>query len=708
MQIHAIHIDHLLSFNTFTWKELNPHLNVIVGPNGVGKTNLFHALRAVRDALNQERNPSIAAWADAGHQGTDTSTFTIELDIRFTTAWEQRLLSTFMAMVLCDQQAIQQTLTTSTQRNLNPDSLRRFATWVQEHLHPENFSWLFSGRLVVTYAGREGWQCRYDLGVINPFELNLTNGGTLLGRAKHIPQNTAQNRGSLFAAWRNSLTEQERGILDELLTGGLAEYEAPFPIPDFSHLPDWISSQQGVPLRIDDQMRIVDPVTLSTYRTFSSLAQLSLEPGNFLAARSVFQRLFNQALVFTDNMRLLPKRIFAAEELLMPQIDLSNGEQLANFLFCKKNGDSQDRKQYIAIQQLFSQMTKRQFDVVLGQTNIGRASQEQSSALLELVISSLWGDIPLGFSGAGIGEALFLSAVLAGTSGQVVLLDEPALNLHPTMQTILLGEMLALAHQTEGEGSQFLVNTHTPTLVPPDAIDCVSRFTLQDGQHTIRRAVDTKKITSHALDDLRKLLRGNLTARALLFSRAVLLVEGETELGALPVWCPDLMRQDIAMYVVGGKGNFVSLLKLIHHLAIPWAIIGDGEVLWDQTQQRSSHGPQGHISSILAVGSQSLPPIPGTPGSNAQDFAQWQQDLESSGIFTLANNANDGFERAIQAEIPSQLWTDANVQFGSNKVTRARFIAENCPRPQKVSELILKVTHHLREQGADISVSDGG
>lgn len=98
MQIRAIHINHLLSFNTFAWENLNSHLNVIVGPNGVGKTNLFHALRAVRDALNQERNPSIAAWATAGHQGTDTNTFTISLNVQFTTAWEQHLLGTFLVL----------------------------------------------------------------------------------------------------------------------------------------------------------------------------------------------------------------------------------------------------------------------------------------------------------------------------------------------------------------------------------------------------------------------------------------------------------------------------------------------------------------------------------------------------------------------------------------------------------------------------------
>jgi len=88
MQIHAIHIDHLLSFDTFAWEKLDPHLNVIVGPNGAGKTNMFHALRAVRDALSPERAQATAHWADAGHQGTDADTITIALDLQFTTEWE--------------------------------------------------------------------------------------------------------------------------------------------------------------------------------------------------------------------------------------------------------------------------------------------------------------------------------------------------------------------------------------------------------------------------------------------------------------------------------------------------------------------------------------------------------------------------------------------------------------------------------------------
>lgn len=492
MQIHAIHIDHFLSFDTFVWEGLDPHLNVIVGPNGAGKTNLFRALRAVRDALSPERAQATARWADAGHRGTDADTITIALDLQFTTVLEKGLLCAFLAAVLCDQQQIQQTMTTATQRNPDPGGLRRFAAWVQEQLRPEDISWLFAGRLVVTHVGSQGWQCQYEAHPGGPmFRLDLTGGGTLFGHAEHNPQSATQNWGSLFVAWRNSLTEQERMQLDNGLTGDSPE--GGFPLPDFSHLPGWVSSQQEVMLQLENQTQIVDSATLATHRALRLAAQIYPEPGRLFGMRMIFQLLLERALVFTDNLRLLPQRTFIARDLITQPLDLSNGEQLARFLFCKKMGDFRNRQQYAHIQDLFARMTGRQFDVVLGPADSGRSQPEQQPDIsLELVTSSSWGDIPLEFSGAGIAEALFLCAVLAGSRGQVVLLDEPALNLHPTTQATLLDELQALAHLSLGEGSQFLVNTHAPSLVPPDAIDRVSRFTRQDG-HTIRQALDVRK-----------------------------------------------------------------------------------------------------------------------------------------------------------------------------------------------------------------------
>ncbi len=719
MQIHAIHIDHFLSFDTFVWEGLDPHLNVIVGPNGAGKTNLFRALRAVRDALSPERAQATARWVGAGHRGTDADTITIALDLQFTTALEKGLLCAFLAAVLCDQQQIQQTMTSATQRNPDPGGLRRFAAWVQEQLRPEDISWLFAGRLAVTHVGSQGWQCQYEAHPGGPmFRLDLTGGGTLFGHAEHNPQSTTQNWGSLFVAWRNSLTEQERMQLDNGLTG--ASPEGGFPLPDFSHLPGWVSSQQGVALQLENQTQIVDPATLATHRALRLAAQIYPEPGR-LFGRMIFQRLLDQALVFTDNVRLLPQRTFIARDLLTQPLDLSNGEELARFLFCKKNGNLHDRKQYDAIWKLFARMTGRRFDVVLAPAGSASSSteSEQPDISLELVTSSSWGDIPLEFSGAGIAEALFLSAVLAGSSGQLVLLDEPALNLHPTTQATLLDELQALAHRPEGEGSQFLVNTHAPTLVPPDTIDRVSRFTLQDG-HTIRRALnvrkedveareaegrDVREIGQDDLVKLRQMFRGNLAARALLFSRAVLLIEGSTELAALPVWCADLVRQDIALYPVDGKGGFVSPLRFIYHFAIPWAIIGDSEVLWDLQEQKQSGSALNHIRDILTVCRRPLPSIPANPGGNVRDFAEFRQTLETYGIFTLASRAGEGFEKAIRPEIPPDIWTDAETKFGkNNKVALSRFIAERCPCPEKVAGLIRRVMYHLREQGAGIRI----
>lgn len=728
MQIQAISIDHLLSFDEFVWQELDPHLNVIVGPNGVGKTNLFHAFRLVRDVLNPTRSQDAERWVGASHQGSGADTIIIKLDIQFTTTWEKHLLCVFFASMLCDQQDIQQMATTM-QRSVNHDGLKKFDRWVLEHIRPEDISWFLQGRLVITHTGRLGWQCWYEARPQEPiFRLNLTNWEMLLGHDKHNAETAGQNWGSLFVAWYNSLTEQERDQLKNGLTETTPERE--FPVPDLSHLPDWVSSQQGIPLQIRDQTQIVDPTTLATRRALASAAGISLEQEKPFGMRSVFQILLERAFVFTDNVRLMPQRLFAADHLFAQPFDLSNGEQLARFLFCKKNGDLRDREHYDEIGKLFTQMTGRTFHVVIGSVNVERSqtrlpgsqqqarllSDQQANLSLELVTSSSWGDIPLDASGAGIAEALFLSAVLTGGAGLVVLLDEPALNLHPPMQTTLLHALEALAHQPEGKRSQLLVNTHAPNLVPSDMIECISRFTLQNG-HTTRHAFNAEQMhqsghkasnqsSRNDLIKLRNLLRGNMAARALLFSRAVLLVEGETELGALPVWCQNLVSQDIALYVVGGKGEFVSPLRLLHHFAIPWAILGDGEVLWDQHEQGSRQGALGQVSRILAACNRTLPIISNRPETSAENFAEFRQALESYGIFTLARSADEGFEKAIRPEIPQGLWSEAELRFSQNKVAFGRFIAESIPCPENVAGLVQKVLCHWQKQDADIYVPD--
>ena len=91
--------------------------------------------------------------------------------------------------------------------------------------------------------------------------------------------------------------------------------------------------------------------------------------------------------------------------------------------------------------------------------------------------------MPLEVSGAGRIEALYLSAVITGGRDRAILLDEPALNVHPTIQASLLERIRADHH------NQFFVITHSPVLLPADAMLHTSRLYLDDGA-TKRASLD--------------------------------------------------------------------------------------------------------------------------------------------------------------------------------------------------------------------------
>jgi len=63
--------------------------------------------------------------------------------------------------------------------------------------------------------------------------------------------------------------------------------------------------------------------------------------------------------------------------------------------------------------------------------------------IIEPTVIDGYGERPVEFSGAGVQEALVLSTLLPGAAGQLVVLDEPAVNLEPTVQRRLIGKLRA-------------------------------------------------------------------------------------------------------------------------------------------------------------------------------------------------------------------------------------------------------------------------
>ena len=309
---------------------------------------------------------------------------------------------------------------------------------------------------------------------------------------------------------------------------------------------------------------------------------------------------------------------------------------------------------------------------------------------------------------SGTWEALVLAEALVSGDDRVVILDQPALNLHPGWQQLLL------AHLRERGGQSVLI-THSPYLLPvenEDDIHRIVRASRRDGVTHLSRA-------SHPVPDAHAVVRDyamSADARAMIFASAAVLVEGETELGALPLWFAksssaqtlgDPRRHHLALYSVGGETHFKAPLTLLAALGIPWIIVCDGGPLRPDTGNKhlfrqvaaagaAPPGLQEFITSVLDV-----------PAAAAKlTFADVTAEARRYGIFTLApdwdRTKTDGipaesFEAFVEATpgLAGQL-AAARAEVGDSKVRKGRWLAENHPCPAAIDELYAHVLRALR------------
>ena len=87
------------------------------------------------------------------------------------------------------------------------------------------------------------------------------------------------------------------------------------------------------------------------------------------------------------------------------------------------------------------------------------------------------------------------------------------------------------------------------------------------------------------VDTITKELAWSADARGLLFANGVVLLEGGTELGALPIWfaksptaaqygSPEDLQ--VGFHSVGGDQSFSTFVRYLDRFGVPWAIVCDG------------------------------------------------------------------------------------------------------------------------------------
>jgi predicted ATPase len=235
------------------------------------------------------------------------------------------------------------------------------------------------------------------------------------------------------------------------------------------------------------------------------------------------------------------------------------GSDLASVLFNLKNGRPHHKNKFEKIRDKFCQLFPTlKLDVI-------RENNEIKILILKPEIEST-----TFYIGAGIIQSLHLLTHLIAHKDKVLFLDHPELHLHPHAQ-----RRLATFVEKEKD-RQTIIITHSPYFIDLNKDSNITRFVQIDAQTEIfEPPQDYFKFEDYS--KLEQFL--DIDTKELFFASKVLLVEGPTELGALPIFS---LKMDynfdeygVSVINIGGKHNFKFFVKLCKGFGIPYFIIAD-------------------------------------------------------------------------------------------------------------------------------------
>jgi putative ATP-dependent endonuclease of the OLD family len=153
-------------------------------------------------------------------------------------------------------------------------------------------------------------------------------------------------------------------------------------------------------------------------------------------------------------------------------------------------------------------------------------------------------------------------------------IEEPETHLYPHAQRALYG-------QIESIPGQRIVSTHSPYICAQADIRTFIHFAKTGNETRVSRFDGNGNELSE--EDRRRINREVMNTRGdLLFSRFIVIFEGETEEQALPAfakkyWGFSPHEVGISFIGVGGNGKYTAFIRLAERFNIPWMIFSDGK-----------------------------------------------------------------------------------------------------------------------------------
>ncbi|MER6590803.1 TOPRIM nucleotidyl transferase/hydrolase domain-containing protein [Micromonospora purpureochromogenes] len=618
-------------------------------------------------AAGDQASQALELFQSAGHNGA--SAFRIALGLTFDQPWERQLILTFMrAAYACSG------LNNDATVKRQPAMLDALA---QTRITEDSLAPLWSGTLHV----------QFDIGMHSPwFAAWEFQHGDRICHITLVGQGAGQLRGGPAGPFVHptdtslNLTQALTSSIPGLNVDAHEEQDsARLPMDLGNTLP---GPAQGITMHVHAPADASSLIPLSLRDLAGALGVPDFGRYNFEFAHVLWE-ILRQQIVLTDNRRIPFKRRFTHSAFDRP-LDLSDGSDIPAELFRLKNGSLDERRRYVAIKAAFQELTQR----TLGLRTLPEPSHVSADGIIiEPVVVTEQAEMPIQFAGAGAQEALALCALLPGDPGRVVVLDEPAVNVEPTMQRRLVKMLRGV--------SQCLIITHSPDLVTVDRPGDLANIVRLAPTPTGPRPMRANSVDRADWARWFKLLEP-AHVRALLFANRVILCEGPTEVGALRQWWSDTSTlglpspeaANIPIISVNGDSCFGGYIEYLDAFGVPWAAIADGPALRSESYLAKQLRKLGHQ------------PVTDMPPAE-DDFVEWREYWASAGVFTLADRFGDdgthsGEFEAFLGRNDSDLLAAVYSEIGrrSKPQIGALFAAQKTPPPE-INDLYRRIALSL-------------
>lgn len=573
-------------------------LSVFVGPNNAGKTNVLRAIELIIESLQGPVLDSSLYY----HNLEIDNQFRIGISVEFDDGEKNALVNSVISSVLMEP-------IVGTPETQPFDILRTYLVRheLKKFLRPtfEDFVLTLNGSGSESYPPEIGFISRWKGRV-----LYCHNLGFITDESPR-PQSYTQVQPIGFLI---SQLKSVNPSLEEFLRGN--NPEMPKLQEQESTIFDVKSSQLGTkgPIGIQINRWSVDSLE-PKYKDLEILHELR----RFFRARGVpftgkttvglpdlLKLIFLTSVVRLSDVRGYPGEHTVEEFQPNPTAgDSLSNDSLPELLFRLRNSDlAKDRRRFNTMQQKFTELTDGlRFDLsvktrmiqkseggrvtpIQGYNSglsmpgdvipIGIRQEVSTQPIHKMQIEIMEGELsfPVEFAAAGVYELLLLSTVIVGHHDGIILLDEPAQNLHPTLQNRVLN---LIDESVAKDNNQFLIITHSPYFVSAAMLNATWRFEKEKG---ITRAINVGESLGRLQEeDQAKILikMASSEIRSLLFSRGVVLVEGPSDrivvekvdqaLSLSKQSC-DLQGKEWTTIDIGGKKNLGTFMKLCSLLGL--------------------------------------------------------------------------------------------------------------------------------------------